>query len=57
MNNTNNDIQVKVLKGHVKPKRKKIREYVSTHQKKKSFAETLISIPNVGNDLDFKREQ
>ncbi len=36
---------------------RKILETVLLKPKKKSFTEVLLSIPNVGNDLDFKREQ
>jgi len=57
MNNSNNDTQVKMLKDYVESEPKKTLESVSTHPKKKSLAETLLSIPNVGDDLDFKREQ
>ena len=36
---------------------RKILESVLVHPKKKSFAEVLASIPNVGDDQDFAREQ
>lgn len=36
---------------------RKILESVLLQPPKKSFTEVLLSIPNVGNDLDFKREQ
>ncbi len=34
---------------------RKILKSVLLHPKKRSFAETLKSIPNVGEDSDFKR--
>lgn len=36
---------------------RKILESVLIQPKKKTFTEVLLSIPNVGDDLDFKREQ
>ena len=36
---------------------RKILESVLVLPKKKSFTEALLSIPNVGDDHDFKREQ
>lgn len=36
---------------------RKILESVLVRPRKKSFAEVLISIPNVGDDQDFAREQ
>ena len=36
---------------------RKILESVLVQPKKKSFAEVLLSIPNVGDDQDFQREQ
>ncbi|TXL03827.1 DNA-binding protein [Methylococcaceae bacterium CS1] len=36
---------------------RKILESVLLRPKKKSFTEVLLTMPNVGDDLDFKREQ
>lgn len=36
---------------------RKILESALVQPKKKSFTEVLLSIPNVGDDADFKREQ
>ena len=36
---------------------RKILESALMHPRKKSFAEVLLSMPNMGDDLDFKREQ
>ena len=36
---------------------RKILESVLVHPRKKSFTEVLATIPNVGHDQDFAREQ
>lgn len=59
-----NDNVVKALKARAgihgisaEAEHRKILESALMRPKKKSFAEVLLSIPNAGNDLDFKREQ
>ncbi len=59
-----NDTVVKALKARAgmhgvsaEAEHRKILETVLLKPKKKSFAEVLLSIPDVGEDLDYKREQ
>jgi len=58
------DVVVKALKARAgqhgisaEAEHRKILETALIHPKKKSFAEVLSSIPDVGDDQDFKREQ
>ncbi len=58
------DVVVKALKARAgqhgisaEAEHRKILEMVLIQPKKKSFAEVLSSIPDVGDDQDFKREQ
>ncbi len=58
------DVVVKALKARAgmhgvsaEAEHRKILESALLRPKKKSFTEVLLSIPNVGEDLDFEREQ